>query len=114
VGSYLHGWDMQSVAEDVIVPGSIKGKVIEVSSHGGLITDITATQLASAPRDASVRITVDEHETFGLFAAEHGQPAMTLVAVVDGSDALLTIELVGDSASDMLGVRSGAPVEVHW
>ena len=96
------------------MPGSVKGKVIDVSGHGGLITDITAHQLESAPRDASVRITVDEHETFGLFSAEHGQPAMTLIAIIDGSDAPLVIELVGDSASDMLGVRSGAPVEVHW
>jgi S-adenosyl-L-methionine hydrolase (adenosine-forming) len=103
------------VAErDVIVPGSVKGKVIDVNSHGGLVTDISASQLASAPRDTSVRITVDEHETFGLFDAEHGQPAMTLVAVIAHGDGPLTIELVDDSASAMLGVRPGAPVEVHW
>lgn len=96
------------------MPGSVKGKVIDVRSHGGLVTDITAAQLQSAPRDASVHITVDEHETFGLFTTEHGQPAMTLVAIVDAGDGSLVIELVGDSASDMLGVRSGAPVEVRW
>lgn len=94
--------------------GSVKGKVIEVNSRGSLVTDITATQLGTAPRDASVRITVDEHETFGLFGAEHGQPSMTLVAIVEDGDAPLTIELVDDSASALLGVRSGAPVEVNW
>lgn len=94
--------------------GSVKGKVVAVDSRGSLVTDITATQLGSAPRDASVRVTVDEHETFGLFGPEHGQPAMTLVAIVEDGDGPLVIELVDDSASAMLGVRSGAPVEVIW
>ena len=95
------------------MPGSVKGKVVDVNSRGSLVTDITAAQLDSAPRDATVRVTVDEHETFGLFGPEHGQPAMTLVAIV-ADDRPLTIELVEDSASAMLGVQLGAPVEVQW
>lgn len=97
-----------------IVPGSIKGKVIEIDGSGSLITDIYTAQLTSAPRDASVRITVDEHETFGIFAVPHGQPAMTLIALLDGDENPLKIEIVDDSASAMLGVRTGAPVEVIW
>jgi S-adenosylmethionine hydrolase len=98
----------------VIVPGSIKGKVIEIDASGSLITDIRTAQLASAPRDASVRITVDEHETFGIFVGDHGQPSMTLIATLDGEESPLKIQLVDDSASAMLGVRTGAPVEVIW
>ncbi|MGN6137120.1 MAG: SAM hydroxide adenosyltransferase [Aureliella sp.] len=85
-----------------------------MNSRGSLVTDISAAQLSAAPRDASVRVTVDEHETYGLFGPDHGQPAMTLVAIVADGQAPLTIELVDDSASAMLGVRSGAPVEVIW
>ncbi len=96
------------------MPGSVKGKVTEVESSGNLITDIQAGQLAAAPRDASVRIMVDEHETFGIFGQEHGQPEMTLIAILDEPTGHLRIELVGDSASAMLGVRAGAPVEVNW
>ncbi len=96
------------------MPGSIKGKVTEIDSSGSLITDIQADQLSSAPRDASVRITVDEHETFGIFGQDHGQPDMTLIAIVHEPAGSLRIELVNDSASAMLGVRAGAPVEVIW
>ncbi len=96
------------------MPVSIKGKVIEIDSGGSLITDIPVSQLNSAPRDASVRITVDEHETFGIFGADHGQPEMTLIAILDEPAQKLKIELVNDSASAMLSVRAGAPVEVMW
>ena len=77
------------------------------------VTDITSQQLAEAPRDESVRVIVDEHETFGLYPPEHSQPEMTLVAVL-GCDRPLSIVLVGDNASAMLGVQVGAPVEVRW
>ncbi len=97
-----------------IVPGSIKGKVIEVDGSGNLVTDIQGTQLTDAPRDATVRVTVDEHETFGIFGTDHKEPEMTLIAILPASDSALRIELVSDSASAMLGVRVGAPVEVIW
>ena len=90
--------------------------MVEVDNGGSLVTDITHAQLAATPRDSSVRITVDEHETFGLFSPGHDQPPMTLVALLDdrADNARLKIELVDDSASAMLGVRPGAPVEVIW
>ena len=96
------------------MPGSIKGKVTEVDSSGSLITDIQSGLLSGAPRDASVRIMVDEHETFGIFGQDHGQPDMTLIAILIEPAGPLRIELVNDSASAMLGVRAGAPVEVSW
>ncbi len=95
------------------MPTKIQGKVVDVSDTGDLLTDIDASKLASAPRDESVRILVDdEHETFGLFGDDHQQPAMTLIAIL--ADSNLKLHLVGDSATMMLGVRSGANVEVRW
>lgn len=92
---------------------SISGRVIEVDSTGNLITDIQADQLGAAPRDDSLRVVVDEHETFGLYPSQHDQPDMTLIAIVDPNGPR-RIVLVGDSASVMLGVRVGAPVQVLW
>ncbi len=92
---------------------SLQGKVVEIDATGNLVTDIAAEHLAGAPHDASLRIVVDEHETFGLFPLEHNQPAMTLVAIADETGPL-RILLVDDSASTMLGVRVGAPVVVQW
>ncbi len=92
---------------------TISGQVIEVDAAGCLITDILADQLEAAPRDESLRVVVDEHETFGLYPSQHDQPEMTLIAIVDQTGPL-RIVLVGDSASAMLGVRVGAPVQVFW
>ncbi|GIW98223.1 MAG: hypothetical protein KatS3mg111_1556 [Pirellulaceae bacterium] len=86
---------------------------MDVDDAGNLITDIASEQLEAAPRDESVRIIVDEHETLGLYPPDHSQPEMTLVAVVAPGQPL-TIVLVGDSASTMLGVRTGASVMVQW
>jgi S-adenosylmethionine hydrolase len=93
---------------------TISGNVIEVTPDGDLITDISVDQLSSVPRDESLKVVVDEeHETFGLFPADHQQPPMTLIAVL-GSDDSLRLHLVGDSATMMLGVRKGAPVLLKW
>ena len=91
----------------------VQGKVIEISDQGDLVTDICGDQLVNAPRSEAVRIQVEDHETFGVFGEEHGQPAMTLIAIL-GNDDRLRLHLVSDSASMMLGVRKQAPVEVHW
>lgn len=99
--------------EMIIVPGTLSGKVVEVDGAGDLITDIPVEQLAGAPQDASLRIVVDEHETYGLYPPDHSQPAMTLVAILQESGPL-KIVLVGDSASAMLGVQVGASVSVQW
>jgi hypothetical protein len=93
---------------------TISGTVIEVTPDGDLVTDISVDQLSSVPRDESLKVLVDEeHETFGLFPADHQQPPMTLIAVL-GTDNSLRLHLVGDSATMMLGVRKGAPVLLKW
>jgi S-adenosylmethionine hydrolase len=78
-----------------------------------LITDITDSALADAPRDESVRVICDEHETLGIFHAYAEQPEMTLMALV-GPSGCLELAIVGDSAAAMLGVQVGAAVEVVW
>jgi hypothetical protein len=92
----------------------IVGKVTEITPEGDLLTDIMPEQIAKAPSGEGVRILVDdEHETFGIFPADHHQPAMTLIAISQ-SDGPLRLHLVGDSASLMLGVGRGANVQVKW
>lgn len=105
-----HGFHIH---ETTTVSGTLSGKVVQIDDLGNLVTDILGASLADAPHGASLRVVVDEHETFGLFPTDHSQPAMTLVAMVD-EHGPLTIVLVGDNASAMLGVRAGAPVQVNW
>lgn len=93
--------------------GRIDGQVVSISESGNLVTDITADQLTSVPRDDQVTIRCDEHETLGIFEGDHEQPAFTLIAVLGGSGCL-ELEVVGDSAKMMLGVSVGEKVEVHW
>ncbi len=117
------GASRSSSAKDVVEPNicesnfqvaaKLTGKVVEIDGEGNLVTDVSARDLAGAPHDSSLRIVVDEHETFGLYPLDHKQPAMTLVAITDNVGAVKII-LVEDSASAMLGIRVGAPVEVHW
>lgn len=102
------------VLSENAMSGTIEGKVVEVSEAGDLVTDISSQAWGQVPRDNSVRIQVDdEHETFGIFPADHDQPSMTLIAIGEPEQAL-RLHLVGDSASMMLGVRRGAPVKVVW
>ncbi|MEM9185273.1 MAG: SAM-dependent chlorinase/fluorinase [Planctomycetota bacterium] len=91
----------------------IEGEVVEVDSFGNLITNISEEMLQACPRDASVTIRCDEHETFGIYQTYGEQPAMTLVALV-GSGGALELAIVDDSAKIMLGVGVGAPVAVSW
>jgi len=95
------------------VAGNIQAAVTQISPTGDLITGISAAELADAPRDERVTITCDEHETRGLWPEDHGQPPMTLIAVLP-ADGPLRLSLVGDSARAMLGVAVGATVQVRW
>ncbi len=92
---------------------SIKGKVIEIGPQGSLRTNITQQQLAGIPRDETTRVRFGDHETFGIFPADHGQPDSTLVAIIGNSDCL-EIEIVGVSLSQMLGIKLNEDVSVEW
>jgi S-adenosylmethionine hydrolase len=95
------------------VPGKIEGKVVSYSEAGNLVTDIPAERLRAAPRDPSVTVTCDEHQTVGLYGPDHKEPEMTLLALV-GDSGFLELVIVGDSAKIMLGVKIGQPVTVQW
>lgn len=95
------------------MPQKIEGTVVSVSENGNLVTDIPCTALASAPRDASVAIRCDEHETVGLFTADHQEPDFSFLALL-GDSGFLELTIVGDSAKMMLGIRPGERVSVQW
>jgi hypothetical protein len=78
-----------------------------------LVTDISLDQLQGVPRDEQVIVRCDDHETNGIFTQDHDQPESTLIAVL-GESGCLELEIVGDSAQLMLGVRVGEKVEVCW
>lgn len=91
----------------------IIGSVVEISESGDLITDLTPERLAGISRSEETKIVVDdEFETFGIYGADHKQPEMTLIAILEDNSPL-RLHLVADSASMMLGVRKGATVEVR-
>ena len=93
--------------------GKIDGTIVAINTCGDLVTDITAQQLEFAPRDERVRIECDEHETNGIFAPGHQQPESTFLALID-ADGRLALQIVGLSASELLGIRVGQPVTVQW
>ena len=99
--------------EIVAVSGKVEGSVVSISETGNLVTDISPDQLLGAPRDEQVTVRCDDHETNGIFDANHDQPAATLLAII-GSSGCVELEVVGDSAKIMLGISLGGKVEVAW
>ncbi len=95
------------------MPGTIEGKVVAYGPEGNLVTDIAHAQLEAAPRDPSVSIRCDEHETVGLFSADHHEPEMSLLAIL-APGGFLELTIVGDSAKTMLAVALGEKVVVSW
>lgn len=91
----------------------IEGKVVSVDQNGDLVTDITANQLTDVPRDERVFVSCDEHETMGIYGPDHGQPEMTLLAVINDAGCL-KLSIVGESARLMLGIDVGEKVVVSW
>ena len=91
----------------------LEGEVVAVDSFGNLVTNITREMLEGVPRDESLTIRCDEHETLGIFSTYAEQPPMTLISVI-GSNDQLELAIVDDSAKIMLGVDVGAPVKLSW
>lgn len=95
------------------MPGKIEGTIVSFSSDGNLVSDIPNATLDAAPRNESVIIACDDHETMGLYEPTHGQPDMTLLAIL-GTSGFLELTIVADSAKIMLGVKRGTPIVVKW
>lgn len=96
-----------------IEPESIEGRVVEVDHYGNLVTNISADLLEGVPRDERLRVTLGEHETFGLWQTYGENPPQTLVAVV-GSEGFVEVALVNGNAAEMLGARTGDAVCIDW
>ena len=94
------------------MPGQIEGKIVAYSESGNLVSDIAHDRLAAAPRD-SATTACDEHETIGIFPADHPEEPCTLMAIL-GPSGCLELTIVGESAKVMLGVRIGEKVIVKW
>lgn len=95
-----------------LVPGQIEGKIVAFSQSGNLVSDIAHQRLAAVPRD-SATTSCDEHETIGIFPADHPEQPMTLMAIL-GPSGCLELTIVGDSARAMLGVPLGEKIVVKW
>jgi len=93
------------------VAGKIEGTVVAFGPTGNLVTDILNDRLANVPGGATV--ICDEHETFGIYAADHPEEPSTLMAILGGS-GFLELTIVGDSAKMMLGVPLREKVIVKW
>lgn len=93
--------------------GKIEGKIVAYGESGNLVTDIANDRLQGAPHDQTVAISCDEHETVGIFAADHPEEPCTLMAIL-GPSGCLELTIVGDSAKIMLGVALGEKVVVKW
>jgi S-adenosylmethionine hydrolase len=96
-----------------VVAGKIEGKIVAYGESGNLVSDIAVDALRAVPRDQSVTITCDEHETVGIYAPDHPEEPCTLMAIL-GPSGFLEITIVGDSAKFMLGVPLGEKVVVKW
>ena len=92
---------------------SIEGIVGSCDSAGNLITDIPNDSVAGLVGDENVSVKFGDHETFGIFPTNHGEPDATLVASL-GESGFVKIEIVGISLSDMLGIKEGVKVAVAW
>jgi S-adenosylmethionine hydrolase len=96
------------------VSKSLRGVVIAIDESGDLITDIHEDQWSPLPAGVSTRVVIDgEHETFGIHPPDCSLEPMTLAAIGEPGKPL-RICLLGDSAAEMLFVRRGASITIHW
>ena len=93
--------------------GKIEGKIVAYGESGNLVTDIANDRLQGAPHDQTVTVACDEHETVGIFPADHPEEPCTLMAIL-GNSGCLELTIVGDSAKMMLGVALGEKIVVKW
>ena len=94
--------------------GKVEGEIIQVRASGDLVTNISVAQLEEAPRDDQVRISCGGHVTAGIYPADHSEPEMTFLAVIGPQTDCIELCLVGESASNFLGIREGSAVTVQW
>ena len=93
--------------------GKIEGKIVSYGQTGNLVTDIANDRLKGVPSGDAAKVICDEHETVGIYPADHPEEPMTLMAIL-GSSGFLELTIVGDSAKIMLGVPLRERIVVKW
>lgn len=93
--------------------GRISGKVTTIDATGNLVTDLRREQLRGVESPHKLTVSCNGFSTCGIFDADHVEPDMTLLAIWNRA-GLLELTLVGDNASEFLGIRLGAEVIVLW
>ena len=85
-----------------VVPGKIEGAVVAYGPTGNLVTDIPHDRLQGVPAGDGVKISCDEHETVGSFAAD--QQVLGIGAARDGGVWIATTgkirKRIGDEWAD--------------
>jgi hypothetical protein len=94
------------------LPGQVEGTIVAYGESGSLVSDIANERLRDVPH-AMATIACDEHETIGIFPADHIEEPLTLMAVL-GACGCLELTIVGESAKAMLGVQIGEKIVVKW
>ena len=91
----------------------ILGQVAKIGEAGNLITDIPIEKVKDIPHGESLSIRFGDHETLGLYPAEHGLPDTNMVASL-GKSGFVEIEIVGINLAEMLGIKVNEPVTLRW
>jgi S-adenosylmethionine hydrolase len=95
------------------VPGHLEGKIVAYGESGNLVSDLPNERLRDLPRAAEATIICDEHQTLGIFPADHPEEPCTFMAIL-GTSGYLELTIVGESAKLMLGVKLGEKVVIKW
>ncbi len=95
------------------MPGKIEGKIASYGPTGNLVSDIANDRLKGVPAGDSAKVICDEHETVGVYPADHQEEPFTLMAIL-GDSGCLELTIVGESAKAMLGVSLNEKVVVKW
>ena len=95
-----------------IGPKSITGELLFADSFGNLVTNIPADALTLVPRD-TVKVSVEAHETLGIYTTYGDVPPGTLMALL-GSSGYLELAVTSDSAAEILGIGHAVPVHLSW
>jgi S-adenosylmethionine hydrolase len=113
LGPALTQIEMLDWPEPGVMQNRIEGAVRWIDRFGNLITNITASMLATGQSATSLTIDCAGHEIAGLSVFYGQHPPGTLAGLV-GSSGYLEIAVTDGNAAQMLSATVGAPVAVRW
>lgn len=104
---------LPEVEQPIATGEHLEGRVVEVDHYGNLITNVPIETLADAPHGDRLRITLGDHETYGLWQTYGDQPPNTLLALV-GSTGHIELAITNGNAAKMLFAGVGSAVHFDW